>query len=177
MTLEEKLKEAQALSEKPVEMSEPEKEILTNVISKLKEVLDQVLTDALEMPRDEAFKKVSSYVEALINAPKARQALIKEVAEKDEEVEDEKPKKLMEHPELEELLSELPAGKRTRALLVLSCLKQYNKLEEEGEDGRQALCPECTPEKMLECINLEDPQIVVGVGEEIERQVESTRGG
>lgn len=166
MTLEEKLKEAQALSAKPVKLSEPEKEILTNIISTLKEGLDQVLGEALKMPRDEAFKKINSYVQALIDAPATKKKVVEGVEVK-AEIEEEKPQKPMEHPNLEDLLKELPQDKQSRARVVLGCIKLYNKLEEEGEDGRQALCPECTPEKMLECINTEDPQVVDELDKEL----------
>lgn len=169
MSLDEKLKEAEALSKRPVKLSDPEKEILTNIVSTLKEVLDQVLEEALKLPRDEAFKKINSYVQALIDAPRARQAVIKKAVEGVEtaEEEEEKPQNPMEHPNLEELLEKIPQEKQKRARIVLNCIKLYNKLEADGEEGRQALCPECTPEKMLECINVEDPKIVDEIDEEL----------
>ena len=167
MSLDEKLKEAEAMSKRPVKLSDPEKEILTNIVSTLKEVLDQVLEEALKLPRDESFKKINSYVQALIDAPRARQAVIKKAVEGVETAEEEKPQKPMEHPVLVDLLKELPEDKQERARIVLNCIKQYNKLEADGEEGRQALCPECTPEKMLECINVEDPKVVDGIDKEL----------
>ncbi len=167
MSLDEKLKEAEAMSKRPVELSDPEKEILTNIVSTLKEVLDQVLEEALKLPRDDAFKKISSYVQALIDAPLARQAVIEKAVEESVE-EEKKPQKPMEHPVLEEILKELPEKKQSRARIVLNCIKLYNKLEAEGEEGRQALCPECTPEKMLECINVEDPRVVDQIDKELQ---------
>lgn len=170
MSLDKKLKEAEALSKRPVKLSEPEKEILTNIVSTLKDVLDQVLEDALKLTRDEAFKKINSYVQALIDAPRARQAVIEQAIEGVEEgVEEKKPmeQKPMDHPVLVDLLRELPEDKQERARIVLNCIKLYNKLEADGEEGRQALCPECTPEKMLECINVEDPKVVDDIDKEL----------
>ena len=172
MTLEEKLKEAQALSVKPVKLSDPEKEVLTNIISTLKEGLDQVLGDALKLPRDEAYKKINSYVKAMINAPDQRAPKKGREVEAEKAEAEPKEQRAMKHPILEDLLKELPEDKRARARIVLGCIKQYNKLEEMGEEGKQALCPECTPEKMLECINIEDPRVVVSVSEEIDREIE-----
>lgn len=170
MSLDEKLKEAEAMSKRPVKLSDPEKEILTNIVSTLKEVLDQVLEDALKLPRDESFKKINSYVQALIDAPRARQAVIKKAVEEVEESveEEKKPQKPMEHPVLEDILKELPEKKQSRARIVLNCIKLYNKLEADGEEGRQALCPECTPEKMLACINVEDPRVVDEIDQELQ---------
>lgn len=166
--LNEKLKEAEALSKRPVKLSEPEKEVLAKIVSTLKDVLDQVLEEALKLPRDEAFKKINSYVQALIDAPHERQAVIERAVEGVEEsVEEKKAQKPMEHPVLEDLLKELPEDKQDRARIVLNCIKLYNKLEEDGEEGCQALCPECTPEKMLECINVEDPRVVDGIDQEL----------
>ncbi|KKN63859.1 hypothetical protein LCGC14_0497370 [marine sediment metagenome] len=169
MSLDEKLKEAEAMSKRPVELSDPEKEILTNIVSTLKDVLDQVLEDALKLTRDEAFKKINSYVQALIDAPRARQAVIEQAVEGVEEKKPQEPmeQKPMAHPVLVDLLRELPEDKQERARIVLNCIKQYNKLEADGEEGRQALCPECTPEKMRECINVEDPKVVDGIDKEL----------
>jgi len=168
MTIEEKMKKAQALGEKPIELSEPEKEILTKIITTLTEGLEQVLEEALELPRDEAFKKINTYVYALIKATHPDAPSIEEGIEP--ETKPEKPKtppKPVIHPKLENLLKELPDDKQSRALTVLSCIKAHNKLEEEGEDGNQALCHECTPKKMLACITVEDPRIV----DEIEKEL------
>ena len=173
MTIEEKLKKAQALGKKPVELSEPEEEVLDKIITTLKEGLDQVLEEALKMPRDEAFKKVNRYVYALIRATHPDAPSIEETVEEEaEETKKVKPKlpvKPVVHPKLENLLKELPEDKRGRALIVLSCIKAHNKLEEEEEDGSQALCPDCTPEKMLACINVEDPRVVDELEQELRK--------
>lgn len=170
MTIEEKMKKAQALGEKPIELSEPEKEVLNKIITTLKEGLDQVLEEALELPRDEAFKKINTYVYALIKATHPDAPFIEEGVELEEKPEKPKaPPKPVVHPKLENLLKELPDDKQSRALIVLSCVKAHNKLEEEGEDGSQALCPDCTPEKMLACINVEDPQVVDELEQELRK--------
>lgn len=165
MTLEEKLKKAQALGKKPIELSEPEEHVLKDMISLLKEGLDQVLEEALKMPRDEAFKKINSYVHALSSA-----APLEEAIEIEDKIEKPKPpSKPVAHPKLEALLNELPEDKQSRARTVLSCIKAYNRLEEEGEDGNQALCHDCTPEKMLACIKVEDPRVIDELDQELRK--------
>ncbi|GAH42870.1 unnamed protein product [marine sediment metagenome] len=67
MSLEEKLTKAKRLAEEPVDLSDPEREILGDIIALLKEVLDQVLEDALAKTRDEAFKLVLLVCSATIS--------------------------------------------------------------------------------------------------------------
>jgi hypothetical protein len=43
------------------------------------------------------------------------------------------------------------------------------KLEEDGEDGSQVLCPDCSPEKMVICLRVEDPTIVDDLDEELRK--------
>ncbi|GAH71865.1 unnamed protein product, partial [marine sediment metagenome] len=81
----------------------------------------------------------------------------------------EPPAKLIIHPKLEDIFAVLPENVCAGARRRLSCVKSYMKLEEEGEDGNQVLCPDCTPEKMIVCLRVEDPAIVDELDEELRK--------
>lgn len=159
MSIEARLREAQELAAKPIDLSEPEKERLTQIIKLMKGSLDKVLEDALSKPRDEAFKIVSRYLIAMQEGGDGG----KIKSEKKPQAEP------IVHPKLEDIFAVLPedicAGARRR----LSCVKSYMKLEEGGEDGGQVLCPDCSPEKMIVCLRVEDPTIVDELDEELRK--------
>ena len=160
MSIEARLKEAQELAAKPIDLSEPEKKRLTQIIELMKGSLDKVLEDALSKPRDEAFKTVSRYLIAMQDGGNVGGTIKSEVKS---------PAEPIVHPKLEDIFAILPedicAGARRR----LSCVKSYMKLEEGGEDGSQVLCPDCNPEKMIVCLRVEDPAIVDELDEELRR--------
>ena len=160
MSIEARLREAQELAAKPIDLSEPEKERLTRIIGLMKDSLDKVLEDALSKPRDEAFKIVSRYLIAMQEGSKVGEGVGPRIKP---------PAEPIVHPKLEDIFAVLPedicAGARRR----LSCVKNYMKLEEDGEDGSQVLCPDCSPEKMIICLRVEDPTIVDELDEELRR--------
>ncbi|MBA7467570.1 hypothetical protein ES707_02791 [subsurface metagenome] len=158
ISIEDRLREAQELAAKPIDLSEPEKERLTQIIELMKDSLDKVLEDALSKPRDEAFKTVSRYLIAMQEGG---------VAEIKSEIKP--PAEPIIHPKLEDILAVLPENVCAGARRHLSCVKSYMKLEEEGEDGSQVLCPDCSPEKMIVCLRVEDPKIVDDLDEELRK--------
>jgi len=159
ISIEDRLREAQELAAKPIDLSEPEKERLTQIIELMKDSLDKVLEDALSNPRDEAFKIVSGYLIAMQGGGK--------VGEVKSEM---KPlAKPVIHPKLEDIFAVLPENVCAGARRRLSCVKSYTKLEEDGEDGSQVLCPDCSPEKMIVCLRVEDPTIVDDLDEELRK--------
>jgi len=159
ISIEARLREAQELAAKPIDLSEPEKERLTQIIELMKDSLDKVLEDALSKPRDEAFKTVSRYLIAMQEGVKV------------DEVKSEMkpPAEPVIHPKLEDIFAVLPEDICAGARRHLSCVKSYTKLEEEGEDGSQVLCPDCSPEKMIVCLRVEDPTIVDALDEELRK--------
>ncbi|MCK4697216.1 MAG: hypothetical protein KAT53_02795 [Dehalococcoidia bacterium] len=159
ISIEDRLREAQELAAKPIDLSEPEKERLTQIIELMKGSLDKVLEDALSKPRDEAFKTVSRYLIAMQGGGEV-------VGEVKSEI---KPPAPIIHPKLEDIFAVLPEDICAGARRHLSCVKSYMKLEEEGEDGSQVLCPDCSPEKMIVCLRVEDPTIVDDLDEELRK--------
>lgn len=157
MSIEARLREAQELAAKPIDLSEPEKERLTRIIELMKGSLDKVLEDALSKPRDEAFKTVSRYLIAMQDGGKVGGEIKSEM----------KPPVI--HPKLEDIFAVLPENVCAGARRRLSCVKSYMKLEEDGEDGSQVLCPDCSPEKMVVCLRVEDPTIVDELDEELRK--------
>lgn len=159
ISIEARLREAQELAAKPIDLSEAEKERLTQIIELMKDSLDKVLEDALSKPRDEAFKTVSGYLIAMQEGGGVGEV----------KSETKLPAKPIVHPKLEDIFAVLPedicAGARKR----LSCVKSYTKLEKEGEDGSQVLCLDCSPEKMITCLRVEDPTIVDELDEELRK--------
>lgn len=157
MSIEARLREAQELAAKPIDLSEPEKERLTRIIELMKGSLDKVLEDALSKPRDEAFKTVSRYLIAMQDGGKVGGEIKSEM------------KQPVIHPKLEDIFAVLPENVCAGARRRLSCVKSYMKLEEDGEDGSQVLCPDCSPEKMVICLRVEDPTIVDDLDEELRK--------
>lgn len=160
ISIEDRLREAQELAAKPINLSEPEKERLTQIIELMKDSLDKVLEDALSRPRDEAFKIVSGYLIAMQGGGKIGGEEVGRVKP---------PAKPIIHPKLEDIFAVLPENVCAGARRRLSCVKSYMKLEEDGEDGSQVLCPDCTPEKMIVCLRVEDPTIVDDLDEELRK--------
>jgi len=160
ISIEARLREAQELAAKPIDLSEPEKERLTQIIELMKDSLDKVLEDALSKPRDGAFKTVSRYLIAMQDGGKVGGEIKSEMKP---------PAEPIIHPKLEDIFAVLPEDICAGARRHLSCVKSYTKLEEEGEDGSQVLCPDCSPEKMIVCLRVEDPTIVDALDEELRK--------
>lgn len=163
---EEKLVRAQELIITPIDLSEKERKRLEEVVNLMKESLDEMLKEALTKPRDEAFTIVREYTIGLQTARSKIQDGVKETPEEAILPEEVIP---VTHPELDDLFYGLPAGLTRRGREVLSCVKAHNKLVEDGEDGTQVLCPDCTPAKMIECIRSEDPAIIDELEEELRK--------
>ena len=159
ISIEARLREAQELAAKPIDLSEPEKERLTKIIELMKDSLDKVLEEALSKPRDEAFKTVSRYLIAMQDGGKLGEV----------KSEMKPPAEPVIHPKLEDIFAVLPEDICAGARRHLSCVKSYMKLEEGGEDGSQVLCPDCSPEKMIVCLRVEDPTIVDELDEELRK--------
>jgi len=159
ISIEARLREAQELAAKPIDLSEPEKERLTQIIELMKDSLDKVLKDALSKPRDEAFKTVSGYLIAMQEG--GRVGTVKS--------ETKPPAKPIVHPKLEDIFAVLPENVCVEARRHLSCMRSYTKLEKEGEDGSQVLCLDCSPEKMIVCLRIENPTIVDDLDEELRK--------
>jgi len=178
MSVEEKLKEAQELAAKPIDLSEPEKEKLTQIIELIKEGLDGVLKDALSKTRDEAFEIIRGYLIAMQKGGSIgldegpthdrENSRVNELIP-EEELAEKPPTKPIVHPQLDDIFAGLPEDLRRRARELLSCVKSYVRLEEAGEDGSQVLCPDCTPAKMIECIRVEDPTVIDELDEELRK--------
>ena len=162
ISIEDRLREARELAARPIDLSEPEKERLTQIIELMKDGLDKVLEDALSKPRDEAFKTVSGYLTAMQEGERTGvESEIKPLVKP--------PVKPITHPKLEDIFAVLPENICVGARRRLSCVKSYMKLEEEGEDGSQVLCSDCSPEKMIVCLRAEDPAIVDDLDEELRK--------
>jgi len=159
ISIEDRLREAQELAAKPIDLSEPEIERLTQIIELMKDSLDKVLENAMSKPRAEAFKTVSRYLIAMQEG--------RGVDEIKSEIKP--PAEPIIHPKLEDIFAVLPENVCAGARRHLSCVKSYMKLEEEGEDGSQVLCPDCSPEKMIVCLRVEDPKIVDDLDEELRK--------
>jgi len=157
----EKLRKAKELGKKPIELSEPEKENLGEMITLLKSFLDEVLEEALAKPRDEALKLVNSYVLAMEQADRMKET------EPETEPIARPPAEPVIHPKLNDLLDGLSDEMSGKDRELLTCVKSYLRLEEEGDDGSKVLCPDCTPEKMIACIRVEDPT----VGDELDEEL------
>lgn len=156
MSIEEKLEKAKKLGVEPAELSEPEKENLSSIVSLLKEILDAVLKRALEMPKDNAFNLVKNYTAAMEHAENPTVPFYQTPLEGVEEAVKPEP---VEHPKLEVILEGLSEDMQRKARELLDCVKTYLKVEEEEGDGSLALCPDCTPEKVVECIRTADPSV------------------
>jgi len=177
MSVEEKLKEAQELAAKPIDLSEPEKERLTQIIELMKDSLDKVLEEALSKPRDEAFEIIRGYLIAMQKGGSIgldeglthdREGVDNVIPEK-KLAEKKPPTKPIVHPQLDDIFAGLPEDLRRKARGLLPCVKSYVRLEEEGEDGSQVLCPDCNPTKMIECIKVADPTVIDELDEELRK--------
>lgn len=155
--LKEKLKQIKEDLKTPPKLSTVEIEKITATFKAMKEVLDDTLKIVLEKDRAEAFRYTNLIVESI------QQADVKFIGGVTASVENE------EDPETKTILKKGPTGpvpkpdflaltkelteEQMNVAMRLDCFKQFEEV------GDAIVCADCSPERMIACIRMEDPAI------------------
>lgn len=141
----------------PVKLSDNEKEQIRKAFQAIRSMLEGSETSVLDMDRDEAYRYVNLIIIGLqqadvnfIGGQKSKEPLINSNGEPVKKVRGEPALR----PNYEGLLEQLEPEERKKAE-YLECFTSFK------ESGIEAICPECTSEKMKTCIKTYDPSITI----------------
>ena len=177
---EDKLLKIQAEIGLPVDLSEVEKERFNNIFEALKGWLDDARDVVLEKNRDEAYRYVNLLIAHLQRVDLDFVAAVEppqdplDAGEVDLSIKG-PPKRIRSRvvrPTKEQVdgwLSKMIPSMREKAPMILECLNQY--LDPEGDVGIAVICNDCSPDRMVACIQAEDPSIVDSMSDFMEHQI------
>ena len=155
--LKEKLKQIKEDLKTPPKLSTVEVDKITATFVAMKGILDDTLQIVLEKDRAEAFRYTNLIVESIQQADVKFIGGVAATIENDPE---EDPDKSLLHPELGPVakpdfkaLLEALTPEQTNVAMRLDCVKQYEEV------GDAIVCADCSPERMIACIRVEDPSI------------------
>lgn len=155
----------------PVGLSELEQEKLGKTFDGIKEWMDDTKAVVLKKPRLEAYKYVDLLLAHLqmadvdFVAGASRPSVVVAPSSGVEEVPAVVEKSAIKSPEVVRPTKEQVDGwlenmnpqVRSKLVRLLSCFKQY--LDPESEVGIDIICNHCSPEEIVKCIRVEDPNI------------------
>ncbi len=199
LSREDRWKKLQEELERPVKLSNTEKEKLRNIFKQVHDLLDENLEQILEASRDDAYRYANLLIQAF-NQADADYADGVQVVESDRKptpdvVEDEEEEterisvnlelpiaqaeratiELGPRPDFHKILGQLSEREREKARRLLDCVRSGLALEEMGEDPSQSLCHgldrHCSVEEMKACLRTEDPSIL----DEMDRDLQNRR--
>lgn len=180
---EDKLLKIQAEIGLPVDLSDVEKERFNNIFEDLKEWLDEARDVVLEKNRDEAYRYVNLLIAHLqrvdldfVAAVEPPQDPLDAGGHTGVDLSIKGPPKRIRsrvvRPTKEQVdgwLSNMIPAIREKAPVILECLKQY--LDPESDVGISVICNDCSPDRMVACIQAEDPSIVDSMSVFMQHQV------
>ena len=180
---EDKLLRIQAEIGLPVDLSDVEKERFNKIFEALKEWLDDARIVVLEKDRDEAYRYVNLLIAHLqrvdldfVAAVEPPQDPLDAGGHTGVDLSIKGPPKRIRsrvvRPTKEQVdgwLSKMIPSMREKAPMILECLKQY--LDPEGDVGIAVICNDCSPDRMVACIQAEDPSIVDSMSVFMEHQI------
>lgn len=150
--LKERLQQIKEDLKTPPKLSSVEVEKITATFEAMKGILDDTLEIVLEKDRAEAFRYTNLVVLAI---QQADVNFIGGVV-----IEDKPEEEALLHPELGPVpkpdfkaLLEALTPEQNNVAMRLDCVKQYEEL------GDEIVCADCSMEKMIACIRVEDPSI------------------
>ena len=156
--LKERLQQIKEDLKTPPKLSSVEVEKITATFEAMKEILDDTLEIVLEKDRAEAFRYTNLVVSAIQQADVNFIGGLVAPEEKDEEDPD-NPKKLKKgpvgpvaKPDFKAFSDNLTPAQMNVAMR-LDCFRQYEEV------GDAIVCADCSMEKMIACIRMEDPSI------------------
>jgi len=153
-SLAEKLKKIKEGLKTPPKLSDVEKEKITTTFEGMKEILDDTLEIILEKDRKEAFRYTNILVTAIQQADIDFIAGAEVEEEQIHQVEEKKqPSGPVEKPDFEAFMENISDRQRNIGLRSLDCFQQF------PEVGYDIVCPDCSMEKMIACIRMEDPSV------------------
>lgn len=169
MSIKEKLDQIRKDIAVPVKLSDNEKEQIKKAFMDIVSMLADSEKIVMEMSRDEAYRYVNLIIGGLqqadvnfIGGQKSKEPLINSNGEPVKKVRGEPALR----PNYEGLLEQLEPEERKKAE-YLECFTSFK------ESGIEAICPECTSEKMKTCIKTYDPSIIIRNPEDGPSRVET----
>jgi len=148
--MKEKLEKLEEELKQIVTLSENEKEQITSTFEGLKLILETTLDVILALNREEAYRYTSLFVAGFMKIDTNYIEGIKVSKEDKSSI----PSKPVPKPDFISFVNNLEP--RQRAIIKqLDCYKGY----QDPEIGDAIICPDCSPEKMLTCIQAADPAI------------------
>lgn len=169
MSIKEKLDQIRKDIAVPVKLSDNEKEQIKKAFMDVVSMLADSEKIVMEMSRDEAYRYVNLIIGGLqqadvnfIGGQKSKEPLINSNGEPVKKVRGEPALR----PNYEGLLEQLEPEERKKAE-YLECFTSFK------ESGIEAICPECTSEKMKTCIKTYDPSITIRNPEDGPSRVET----
>jgi hypothetical protein len=172
-SLADKLKKIREELKTPPKLSTVEAEKITATFEAMKEILDDTLKLVLEKDRAEAFRYTNLLVTAIQQADVnfiGGVAVEPEINEENPETPKNEKTKTTQPTEKPDFLG-FTQGLTPHQMNVaqrLDCFKQYEEL------GDDIVCLDCTQEKMIACIRMEDPTI--NPDDDFELDVKMIRG-
>jgi len=149
MSVKDKLEQIKKDITIPVKLSDNEKDQIKRAFQAIREMLEDSEKTVMEMDRDGAYRYVNLIISGL---SKADLDFIGGVKPKENLTDPKQKTGPASRPNYEELLGQLEPEERKKAEF-LECSTSFR------EAGIDAICPECTLEKMKTCIKTFDPSI------------------
>lgn len=176
---EDKLLKIQAEIGLPVDLSDVEKERFNKIFEALKEWLDDARIVVLEKDRDEAYRYVNLLIAHLqrvdldfVAAVEPPQDSLDAGVDLSIKGPPRRIRSRVVRPTKEQVdgwLSNMIPSMREKAPMILDCLKQY--LDPESDVNIAVICNDCSPDRMVACIQAEDPSIVDSMSVFMEHQI------
>lgn len=180
---EDKLLKIQIEMGLPVNLSEVEKERFNNIFEALKGWLDDARIVVLEKERDEAYRYVNLLIAHLqrvdldfVAAVEPPQDPLDAGGHTGVDLSIKRPparvRSRVVRPTKEQVdgwISNMIPAIREKAPVILACMKQY--LDPESDVGIAVICNDCSPDRMVACIQAEDPSIVDSMSVFMQHQV------
>jgi len=163
MSVKDKLEQIKKDIAIPVKLSDNEKEQIKRAFQAIREMLEDSEKTVIDMNRDEAYRYINLIIGGLQGADVN---FIGGVKTKEILVDPKQKTGPSPRPDYEKLLEQLEPEERKKAE-YLECLTNFK------ETGIDAVCPECTLEKMKTCIKSSDPSIIIKGAEDGPIHVES----
>lgn len=185
LSKEERWRKLQEDLERPVKLSEAEKEKLRSIFKEVHELLDENLEAILKADRDNAYRYANLLIQAFNQANvDYAQGVEAEERKAPSAVNLEPPTtkeptvmrvELGERPNFHGILNQLTEEEGRKAVALLDCVKTGLDIELDGGDPSDALCygldRVCSAEEMRKCIRTEDPTVL----DEMDRDLQNKR--
>jgi hypothetical protein len=166
-----------------VDLSDVEKERFNKIFETLKEWLDDARIVVLEKNRDEAYRYVNLLIAHLQRVDLDFVAAVEPPQDSLDagghtgvdlsiKIPPKRTRSRVVRPTKEQVdgwLSNMIPSMREKAPMILDCLKQY--LDPESDVNIAVICNDCSPDRMVACIQAEDPSIVDSMSVFMDHQI------